>query len=161
MLGQEPRWWSLMSPQPWMVAHSILWFYQIEAEDTCHGGWGEWPRLWMEWKKIFRERERERKRQEFTCGSLDAYYFQLNINHDINQHWTHSCHISGILGFKGIICSCLNGWNNLLFYNSGLNFMSLGVGVGAGGMNLWLFRRKLSHYEIESEEEVSVTWWIC
>jgi len=50
---------------------------------------------------------------------------------------------------------------NLLFYNSGLNFMSLGLGVGAGGMNLCLFRRKLSHYEIESEEEVSVTWWIC
>jgi hypothetical protein len=35
---------------------------------------------------IQRERERERERQEFTCGSLDAYYFQLNINHDINQH---------------------------------------------------------------------------
>lgn len=34
---------------------------------------------------IQRERERK-KRQEFTCGSLDAYYFQLNINHDINQH---------------------------------------------------------------------------
>jgi len=64
---------------------------------------------------------------------------------------------------------------NLLFYNSGLNLMSLGVGVGAGGMNLFAcldescpimrlrVRRKFQLHGgyVSSLEEIEVTRKKC